>query len=352
MNITIAYNFKDGPFGGGNQFLKALRNEFIRRSWYTGNIEQADIILYNSYFSDTLEYYDLLYNLKRRKRPIYLHRLDGIFSEYRGSSFHRRYDMLTSHWSKIASDGVIFQNDFCRDAQMNFGFPKHIPHVCITNAPDPSLFYPSECIPAGDKIRIVYTSWSSNQRKGFPSLSFLDNTLDFKKYDFTFAGNVPEDFSLKNIKVMPPLASKELGQLLRKQHIFIGLSHGEPCSNAILEAMHSGIPVIIRNSGGNSEFVPYGAVLFDRDEDIPSLIDMVWNDHLKYKTSLCPLGIEDIADQYINFAKALCEDHAGRKINPVAYYNFRSLLLQYASVPQNGLSDKLLKILGRVRRKQ
>ena len=29
MKINIHYDFKDGPYGGGNQFLKALKNEFI-----------------------------------------------------------------------------------------------------------------------------------------------------------------------------------------------------------------------------------------------------------------------------------------------------------------------------------
>ena len=48
MKIHILYLFKDGPWGGGNQFLKALRNEFIKMNFYEEIPEKADVILFNS----------------------------------------------------------------------------------------------------------------------------------------------------------------------------------------------------------------------------------------------------------------------------------------------------------------
>lgn len=49
MKIHILYNFKDGAWGGGNQFLKALQKYFIKGGFYTESPEDADVILFNSH---------------------------------------------------------------------------------------------------------------------------------------------------------------------------------------------------------------------------------------------------------------------------------------------------------------
>lgn len=48
MKIHILYPFVDGPWGGANQFLKAIKNYFISLNAYTEDENKADIILFNS----------------------------------------------------------------------------------------------------------------------------------------------------------------------------------------------------------------------------------------------------------------------------------------------------------------
>ena len=57
MKINIQYEFRDGPFGGANQFLKALRDEFIKQNVYEEDLFKADICLINSYPSNNLIFY-------------------------------------------------------------------------------------------------------------------------------------------------------------------------------------------------------------------------------------------------------------------------------------------------------
>ena len=47
MKINILFNFKNEAFGGGNQFLKALRKEFEKRKIYDEDYKKADVILFN-----------------------------------------------------------------------------------------------------------------------------------------------------------------------------------------------------------------------------------------------------------------------------------------------------------------
>ena len=49
MKINIYFKLKDGAWGGGNQFLKAIREYMIRVDCYEEDYRKADIILFNSH---------------------------------------------------------------------------------------------------------------------------------------------------------------------------------------------------------------------------------------------------------------------------------------------------------------
>ena len=49
MKFNIVFDIKKGPWGGGNQFLRALKEELILKKHYQDKIENADIILFNSH---------------------------------------------------------------------------------------------------------------------------------------------------------------------------------------------------------------------------------------------------------------------------------------------------------------
>ena len=55
---------------------------------------------------------------------------------------------------------------------------------------------------------------------------------------------------------------------LSQADIFIHSSKGEGCSNAILEAMYMGLPIIASNTGGTSEIVKNNAMLFEYQDII------------------------------------------------------------------------------------
>lgn len=335
MKIYISYNITDGPYGGGNQFIKNLAKHLKSLGLLTNEISTAQVILMNAFFSPPLlSSYDSLFSLKRINPKVkLLHRMDGIFDLVRGHDF-LYLDKIVSSWARLCADGVIFQSDYCRDIQYKYGYPSDILATVIGNASDRSIFYPPRNRNHIDnRVHLIYTSWSNNIRKGFSTLQMLDKTLDFNRYSFTFVGNSPVEF--ENIRHIPAKSSGELAELLREADIFVGLSHNEPCSNAIGEALACGLPALIRNTGGNPSFVAQGAVLYNKDKEIPAALERMAANLDECRAQLRPLDMEEVAQQYVAFAERLVTETSPRRPDSRKFLTLRKKLRQhYPELPK------------------
>ena len=108
MKIYIQWKFRDGPWGGGNQFLKALRKELIRTNCYTENPEESDVILFNSH-----HHLDEIVKLRRIfQGKIFVHRVDGPMS-YRGEE-GEKIDRKIFKINQLVADGTVFQSEWSR----------------------------------------------------------------------------------------------------------------------------------------------------------------------------------------------------------------------------------------------
>lgn len=331
MKVYISYPIRDTPFGGGNQFIKALAGILRTRGYLTNDIISADVVLTNGfYFPPILHTYDDLFNFKRKyPQKKIIHRVDGVFNQVRGHDF-LYMDDIVSEWAMLNIDGAIFQSEYCRSIQYKNGYPTDIISATIGNACDPNMFYPGPFKTTkntSNRIQLIYTSWSDNPRKGFSTLKMLDEMLDFERYSLTFIGNSPITF--KNVRHIPPLESTELASHLRNADIFVGFSHNEPCSNAICEALACGLPVLIRNTGGNPSFVPQGAVLYDRDEDILEMLNRISSDLVLYRSRINPLNLNTISEQYIDFAEYVVKQRPPFRPDIRKFLAFRKKLRKY-----------------------
>lgn len=337
MQIYLSYPVTDKPFGGANQFFKSLASEFAARNILTYDSIKASVILTNDFFSPPyLTAYDKLLSLKRQRSEIrFIQRMDGVRHVYRGNSEFMWQDEIAAMWADICSDGVVFQSSYCRNIQYEYGYPRHIPTAIIGNACDRDIFHPPverKAAPDG-RVRLIYTSWSSNMLKGFPTLQLLDKTLDFNRYSFTFVGNSPVEF--ENIRHIPAKPSTELAELLREADIFVGLSHNESCSNVIGEALACGLPALIRNTGGNPSFVAQGAVLYDRDVDIPAALERMAANLDEHRARLRPLDMEEVAQQYVAFAERLVAETPPRRPDSHKFLALRRKLREhYPELPE------------------
>lgn len=308
MKIHILYNFQDQPWGGGNQFLKALKREFEIQDIYEDKPENADVIIFNSHHN-----FDEVFDLKNRfKSKIFIHRIDGPLHLTRGSS--KDLDKIIYKFNSLIADGIVFQSNWCRSHNHKFFKISTKYETVVSNASDKEVFNEQEKTFTPDKVKIIASGWSPNWRKGFEVYKYLDENLDFSRYGMTFVGNSPVEF--KNIKYIKPVGSKELAGILRQHDIYITASQNDPCSNSLIEALSCGLPAVALNDGGHPELIGNGGELFVVKQEVIEKINKVAKNYNYYHSQIKKPSMEKVCQSYLEFVKKIYQDIESKSYKP------------------------------------
>jgi len=323
MFIHISFQFEDSISGGGNNFLSALKDYFVKKGLYSDSISLADVILFNSHHS-----IKLALDLKiRYPKKLFIHRIDGPMRLYNNSNDKR--DLIVNIANKYIADGTIFQSNWSRDNNIKMGYIKNKYEAIFLNSSNNLVFYPKKKNKRNfdSKVKLIAVSWSSNSNKGFEMYSWLDKNLDFDKYEMTFVGNSPVRF--KNIFHMSPMNQQELSAELRKNDIFITASKKDPCSNALIEALSCGLPAIALNDGGHPEILSNGGVLFNNSRSLIESVDNVSKNYSYYQNNISIKSINEIGGQYYDFMNRINQDLRSQKYIPKKINYFTSLVIKF-----------------------
>lgn len=311
--IHILVKFVEGPWGGANQFLKALREYFVKTGVYSENPEDADIILFNSYPFGHEYLFNSAIKLKKEQAKIFLHRVDGPISLVRGRD--KIIDKIIYAFNKLLADGTIFISDLCKRDNYALGIKNTGYEAVILGAPNPAIFNPEgKRAFHKDKIRLIATSWSGNIRKGFNIYRYLDEHLDFNKYEMTFVGNSPIEFN--NIKLIKPVPSQELAVILKENDIYLTATEYEPFGQAVVEALTCGLPAVVTPQGGYLEVAGNAVEIFNNEDDVIEAIEKVAQDYAYYQSQIKLPTIDEISQSYYHFAKAIYEDSLSGTYHP------------------------------------
>lgn len=302
--MGLWHEFHKPPYGGGNQFMLALRPALEKRGVrvkVNDSTSAVDVHLCNSAWFNV----DALRRVGDRGRVRMIHRIDGPVSAYRGTD--RREDDIIFGLNSEFATATVFQSAWCYERSLAMGY-KPVAPVIIHNAVNNCIFHPPSgprIHRSGERVKIISVAWSDNPRKGLDLFRWLDENLDFSKYDYTFVGRVKATF--RNIQHIPPLPSHDLAALLQKQDVYISASRAEPCSNALLEAMACGLPALYMDDGGNPEIVQLGGEPFDGIENILAGLEKLVNDLDHYRAAVYVHPIDYVALRYIELAREIVE---------------------------------------------
>ena len=339
MKVKIVFRFKEGPWGGGNQFLLALKERLATTGQLANYMRVADIVLFDS-FNDA----DKVLKSKIAYPSIpFVHRINGPISAYRGRGRH--VDDLIYALTRHLADGVIFQSEFSKVENIALGMQCPEIKTVVHNAARPLFFQDRQIKLPKEKVRIIATSWSSNMNKGFDIFQHLDGALDFSKYAMTFVGSSPIHF--KNITMIPPQDGPSLLNHLKSHDIYLAASKNDPCSNAVLEALAVGLPVVALRSGGTPELVGAGGEYFDTAEGAIDAIDVVARDIPKYHNLITRRSIDDACSDYLAFFQKVLKSPRAPKSLTVAGFmeiqSWRALRKMHLG------ADKLSRVIGGLR---
>lgn len=258
--------------------------------------DDVDVYLLNSVHFDV----DRFLEFTQRHRLRVVHRIDGPIHLIRG--FDREKDELCFELNKRFASATVLQSTWTyqRIAEMSY---QPVKPVIIRNAVDADIFHPRGRISfdPSRKIRLIATSWSNNARKGGPVYKWLEERLDWDRFEFTFVGNMSVPF--ERIRTMSAVPSDQLGELLRQHDIYLTASENDPCSNAVIEALACGLPVLYRNDGGHPELVGYGGLPFNEVEELLPQLDTIANNYELFQRLIVVPTIDDVAEKYLTLLK-------------------------------------------------
>jgi glycosyltransferase involved in cell wall biosynthesis len=295
MKVYINLPLRDGPYGGGNQFLRGLAAVLARRGQLVHEWQSADVVLFNNYHEHELLHEPAVFSGPR----VIVQRVPGL-ARLQAHPWDRRDD-VTRVINRHFADATIFQSEWARKAWQAEGVGTGHPTAVILNAPDPEVFFTGDMKKdiKGRKLKLVAASWSSNPRKGFDTYAWLDRNLDFSRYEMTFVGNAP--FQFRNIHQAGTVEPRRLAEIYREHDVYVtGVRH-EPCSNALIEAMHCGLPAVALDDGGSPQIVGNGGRLFHSAEEIPGLLEDIREHYAEYRQAIDLPDLEKIVSQYCAF---------------------------------------------------
>lgn len=293
-DLSIFHEFEPPPTGGGHQFLRAFWKQAEAKGLRIENNQisrTTRACLLNSF-----NFHEPRLSITRRKSVLYVHRVDGPIDVYRG-----RDDGVDKNIHAVNlkfADKTIFQSQYSLEKHLSLGMEFKHPKI-ILNAADPEIFHSrGRAVFSGDrKTRLIASSWSDNVNKGATIYQWLDEHLDWKRFEMTFVGRSPVTF--KNIRMLPAVDSYRMAELFREHDVYITASKNDPCSNSLIEALTCGLPAVYLQSGGHPEIVKQAGAGFEAAEQIPELLEQILSQYEAFQAGISVPSIQEVSEQYL-----------------------------------------------------
>lgn len=281
LKIALSNEIKQGPWGGGNQFLISFKRYFEKKgAIVVHHLEEGLdlIILINpKRSSGTFNHVDIKKYKKKHPGTIVIHRINETDKAKNTSHINR----IRLKANRIA-DAVVFISKWVRDYYIQKGFDSFFPHTVIQNGPDERIFNSRgyKLWKRGVPLRIVTHHWSNNWMKGFDIYKYFDDILQDpwmrKRFQFTIIGRHPDSLSFSYTKCLPPMSGMNLAHELKKNHVYLTAARWESCGMHQLEGALCGLPVLyIDESGGIVETCKGFGIQFTKKTFSVSLFKML-----------------------------------------------------------------------------
>lgn len=283
LKISIGMNLQPGPWGGGNQFGRALADYLRGRGCRVSfDLKDADLDLILLTEPDrrlTISAYDhrdiLRYLLFKNSGAVVVHRLNNS-SEARDD--HAKVFNKFRIFANQAADHTVFVSSWLHQIYVNSGYAS--PHFSVIhNGADAALWKgpPKEGRP--QKFSLVTHHWSNNRNRGFALYETLDRMLAEDAWrgriDFTYVGRTPEGFKFQNARYVEPLSGPELAREIQSHDIYVTGSRNDSAPMHAIEGALCGLPVLYLQSGGLPEHCQGYGVAYQGPEDFPEKLGRI-----------------------------------------------------------------------------
>lgn len=282
----------EGPYGGGNMFIKACYQYFDKFGFkFSSN---PDVMLCVGLdregqmpsIEEMIQYRQQNHNVKL------ILRINENDARKNTNHVDKRILRVSEY-----IDSAIFVSNYMYDyfALNNLWKCKNN-HVVI-NGCDSNIFKPYPKI-SNSKINLVTHHWSDNPLKGSDIYEKLDKFIEKdpqQKFSFTYIGRTKS--KLPNSTIVKPIYGEELGKELGKYDIYVSASRFDPGPNHIIESLSCKLPTFVHQDGGGCvEFAGKDFVY----KDFNHLLQLLNAENIKLNTwSLQPTSWETCIQELV-----------------------------------------------------
>ena len=307
MKISIGANLFEGPWGGGNLFVKNL-SEYLLGNGHEVVFDlfsnDIDIILLTdprkSSDSSSFNHKDIFNYLKYvNSQTLVVHRVNEC-DQRKGTKGLNEFIIKANS----CADKTVFVSKWLQTLYEDEG--QNNSNTVIMSGSDKRIFnnHGYKQWNGTERLKIVTHHWGSNWNKGFDIYSELDGLLSTGKYkdkiEFTYIGNLPNNFKFSNTKHIQPMSGKPLAKEIKTNHIYLTASKNEPSGNHHIEAAQCGLPVLYLNSGGMPEFCKNFGVLFEINNFEEKLNHIIRNyNDIEKNMKFYPFDAIKMSDEYL-----------------------------------------------------
>jgi hypothetical protein len=314
MKISIGSKIVQGPWGGGNLFAINLSNFLLEKGHevsYDLSNPDLDLILLTdprsrSESSSTFNHKEIeKYKKHINPNVAVVQRINECDERKNTENINKFY----LNASEVA-DHVVFVSTWLKNIYTDIGMKEEKTSVILAGANKAIFNRNNQSVwNKSEKIKIVTHHWSSHKNKGFEIYKFIDEMVSSDtwkdKIEFTYIGNLNDDYKLYNTNTVEPLAGVNLANELKKHHIYVTASINEPSGNHHIEAAQCGLPILYIESGGIPEYCNEFGISFN--DDFEENLNKITNDYDFYinKMAKYPFSADKMCNDFFELFQNL-----------------------------------------------
>jgi len=253
MKILINRQPVDGPWGGGNLWVKALIKHGPEFGLTFGTKLNQ---MYDAIFIIDPRRDELGIGIDEIERYKLLHPQIPVFQRINECDERKgekdQIDPILRRCSTVI-DHTFWVSNWIKAYHRHYGWGcSQENESVIYNGVDSAIFNSHGLKRNNGKINIVTAHWSDNPWKGKDVHDWIDNFVGQHPNEFTYTFIGRHSTPFKNANLIPPLDGEKLAEELACYDICINGSRQDPAPNAVIESIACGLPTYAHKDGGGA----------------------------------------------------------------------------------------------------
>ena len=337
MKISIGSKIVEGPWGGGNLFVKNLSNYLKRnghRVIYDLSEPDIDLILLTDPRSRK-ESSSSFNHIEINKYKEYVNKNVKVIQRINECDERKGTENINNFYLEASNsaDHVVFVSSWLEKIYLNLGMDENKTSVILSGS-NTEIFNPvnSDYLDTQTPVKLLTHHWSSHRNKGFEIYKLIDDLIVTNKWkdklEFTYIGNISPEYKFYNSNILKPLAGEELASEIKRHHIYVTASINEPSGNHHIEAAQCGLPILYIESGGIPEYCKGFGVSFI--DDFEKKLELIISEYETHKQGMekYPFNSEKMCEEYFQLFNFLIRDNEFNSINSSYSLSGRAFIIK------------------------